>query len=138
MAITKKQYAIVIGNIVAFIGLYYANKYLISMEERSKKVDEELGSIFAWGFGLSEDEISDETKGRFWSIKDDNNFPPKRIPLDMEDDFDMGVYNIKIRSKNEDEIVYDLVKKENDEIIGVVSVYPKESRLNFENNYKTN
>ena len=56
----------------------------------------------------------------------------------MEDDFDMGVYNIKIRSKNEDEIVYDLVKKENDEIIGVVSVYPKENRLNFENNYKTN
>lgn len=136
MKLNKKQYAIVVGNILAFVGLYFANKYFASKEEDKREIDEDFGTIFAWGFGLSDDQTSDEARGQFWSIKDKNNFPPKRIPLDA-DLVEMGTYNIVKVSENDNEINYELQNATDNAVIGSVKVYPQQQLLEFNNLFKT-
>lgn len=136
MKLNKKQYAIVVGNILAFVGLYFANKYFVDKEEDKRQIDEDFGTIFAWGFGLSDDQTSDKVRGQFWSIKDKNNFPPKRIPLD-EDLVEMGTYNIVKVSEDDNEINYELQNATDNAVIGSVKVYPQQQLLEFNNLFKT-
>ena len=136
MKLNKKQYAIVVGNILAFVGLYFANKYFLRKDEDKRQIDEDFGTIYAWGFGLSDYQTSDKVRGQFWSIKDRNNFPPKRIPLDA-DLVEMGTYNIVKVSENDNEINYELQNATDNAVIGSVKVYPQQQLLEFNNLFKT-
>ena len=136
MKLNRKQYAIVVGNILAFVGLYFANKYFMKKEEDKRIVDENLGSIFVWGFGLSDGQNIEGMRGQFWSLKDrENQYPPKRVSL-LEENIPMDEYTINKISENDEQIDYEFTKNEDGMVFATLKVFPQEERLEFNNLFK--
>ena len=136
MKLNKKQYAIVIGNILAFVGLYFINRHFVKKDEDKRIVDENLGSIFVWGFGLSDGQNIEGMRGQFWSLKDRvNQFPPKRVSL-LEENIPMDDYTINKISENDEQIDYEFTKNEDGMVFATLKVFPQEERLEFNNLFK--